>query len=74
MPLPGLELRPLGRPAHSQSLCRLCYPGAEGTVSNMNNIFESIKKYSSILNIVGTSVKIFLNKLIVIHLSILLLQ
>jgi hypothetical protein len=23
----GLELRPLGRPAHSQSLCRLHYPG-----------------------------------------------
>jgi hypothetical protein len=25
--LPGLELRPLGRPARSQSLYRLCYPG-----------------------------------------------
>jgi hypothetical protein len=26
--LPGLELRPLGRPASSQSLCRLRYPGS----------------------------------------------
>jgi hypothetical protein len=25
--LPGLELRPLGRPARSQSLHRLSYPG-----------------------------------------------
>jgi hypothetical protein len=27
--LPGLELRPLGRPALSQSLYRLSYPGSE---------------------------------------------
>jgi hypothetical protein len=26
--LPGLELRPLGRPARSQSLYLLCYPGS----------------------------------------------
>jgi hypothetical protein len=26
--LPGLELRPLGRPAHSQSLYRPWYPGS----------------------------------------------
>jgi hypothetical protein len=26
--LPGLELRPLGRPAHNQSLYRLHYPGS----------------------------------------------
>jgi hypothetical protein len=26
--LSGLELRPLGRPARSQSLCRLRYPGS----------------------------------------------
>jgi hypothetical protein len=26
--LPGLELRTLGRPAHSQSLYRLRYPGS----------------------------------------------
>jgi hypothetical protein len=26
--LPGRELRPLGRPARSQSLYRLCYPGS----------------------------------------------
>jgi hypothetical protein len=27
LPLPGLELRPLGRPARRQSLYRLSYPG-----------------------------------------------
>jgi hypothetical protein len=26
--LPGLEIWPLGRPARSQSLYRLCYPGS----------------------------------------------
>jgi hypothetical protein len=26
--LPGLELRPLGRPARSQSVYRLCYTGS----------------------------------------------
>jgi hypothetical protein len=26
--LPGLELRPLGSPARSQSVCRLSYPGS----------------------------------------------
>jgi hypothetical protein len=28
LPLPGLEFRPLGRPARSQSLYRLSYPGS----------------------------------------------
>jgi hypothetical protein len=28
VPLPGLKLRPLGRPARSQSLYRLRYPGS----------------------------------------------
>jgi hypothetical protein len=27
--LPGLELRPLGRPARNQSLYRLSYPGSK---------------------------------------------
>jgi hypothetical protein len=27
--LPGLELQPLGRPSHSQLLCRLRYPGSQ---------------------------------------------
>jgi hypothetical protein len=30
--LPGLELRPLGRPARSQSLYRLRYPRLNGTL------------------------------------------
>jgi hypothetical protein len=29
LPLPGLELRPLGRPARSHSLYRLRYPGSQ---------------------------------------------
>jgi hypothetical protein len=29
LPQPGLELRPLGRPARSQSLYRLRYPGSK---------------------------------------------
>jgi hypothetical protein len=28
LPLPGLELRPLSRPARNQSLYRLSYPGS----------------------------------------------
>jgi hypothetical protein len=31
--LPGLELRPLGRPARSQSLYRLRYPSSSGALS-----------------------------------------
>jgi hypothetical protein len=33
--LPGLELRPLGRPARSQSLYRLRYPGSTSAVRYM---------------------------------------
>jgi hypothetical protein len=39
LPLPGLELRPLGRPAHSQSLHRLRYPG---THTNFSYKFKMI--------------------------------
>jgi hypothetical protein len=42
-PLPGLELRPLGRPARSQSLYRLRYPS-----SSLGN---QIKKYEVGANI-----------------------
>jgi hypothetical protein len=31
--LPGLELRPLGRPARSQSLYRLCYIGNSKSIN-----------------------------------------
>jgi hypothetical protein len=30
LPLPGLKLRPLSRPAHTQSLYQLCYTGSLG--------------------------------------------
>jgi hypothetical protein len=29
LPLPGLELRPLGRPAHSQLIYGLCHPESQ---------------------------------------------
>jgi hypothetical protein len=35
--LPGLELRPLGRPVRIQSLYRLCYPGSLVDTSNRLN-------------------------------------
>jgi hypothetical protein len=38
--LPGLELRPLGRPARSQSLYRLRYPGS--SLCSSFNIFTQI--------------------------------
>jgi hypothetical protein len=36
--LQGLELRPLGRPARSQSLYRLRYPGFLNPVGNLENL------------------------------------
>jgi hypothetical protein len=33
--LPGLELRPLGRPARSESLYRLRYPGSPRSQDNI---------------------------------------
>jgi hypothetical protein len=39
--LPGLELRPLGLPARSQSLYRLSYPGSHLHTKNHNNFYSS---------------------------------
>jgi hypothetical protein len=39
--LPGFELRPLGRPARSQSLYRLRYPGSSSAASSENKISVS---------------------------------
>jgi hypothetical protein len=36
VPLPGLEIRPLGRPALNQSLYRLCYPGSIRVMKKLN--------------------------------------
>jgi hypothetical protein len=36
--LPGLELRPLSRPARSQSLYRLSYPGSTRMVSTLDSV------------------------------------
>jgi hypothetical protein len=43
LPPPGLELRPLGRPARSQSLYRLRYPGSTemGLLLISRRIFKS---------------------------------
>jgi hypothetical protein len=38
--LPGLELQPLDRPAHSQSLYRLRYPGSRGRSSQLKTCHE----------------------------------
>jgi hypothetical protein len=38
--LPGLELRPLGSPARSQSLYRLSYPGSLFMLLTKRKIFE----------------------------------
>jgi hypothetical protein len=42
LPPPGLELRPLGRPARSQSLYRLLYP--EIRVKILENIYEMLSE------------------------------
>jgi hypothetical protein len=39
---PGLELRPLGRPARSQSLFRMRYPGSQYTIRIALKITASI--------------------------------
>jgi hypothetical protein len=39
--LSGLELRPLDRPARSQSLYRLSYPGSFGTPMTIHNVSPS---------------------------------
>ena len=44
--LPGLELRALGRPAHSQSLYRLRYPGSLKVICVMFK--EKLKKVDDI--------------------------
>jgi hypothetical protein len=38
---PGLELRPLGRPARSQSLCRLRYPDSPIYFGGLSKVRES---------------------------------
>jgi hypothetical protein len=45
--LPGLKLRPLGRPACSQSLYGLLYPGSLAFTSNIKkqSLLSSIRKY-----------------------------
>jgi hypothetical protein len=40
--LPGLELRPLGRPAHSQSLYRLRYAILRYTVKLLSKVSDII--------------------------------
>jgi hypothetical protein len=45
--LPGLELRPLGRPARSQSLYRLHYLGAQSLYSNRKKGYELMLKVTS---------------------------
>jgi hypothetical protein len=53
--LPGLKLRPLGLPAHRQSLYQLCYPGSQNIIydddddNNVHQLFVDFKKaYDSV--------------------------
>jgi hypothetical protein len=39
--LPGLEFRPLGHPARSQSLCRLRYPDSAPAVYGIKKLKKS---------------------------------
>jgi hypothetical protein len=44
--LPGLELRPFGRPARSQLLCRLRYPGSySGALTELDTLPQETAKY-----------------------------
>jgi hypothetical protein len=50
--LPGIELRPLCRPAHSQSLCRLRYPGyinedIKRILTSGNDCYSTVQKYDT---------------------------
>jgi hypothetical protein len=49
--LPGLELRPLGRPARSQSLYRLRYPGSsiqsEQLLNKMEVTYSVVRQISN---------------------------
>jgi hypothetical protein len=47
--LPGLELRPLGRPARSQSLYRLCCPGSILRFINIIVLFHLFKGIASVV-------------------------
>jgi hypothetical protein len=43
-PPPGLELRPLGRPARNQSPYQLCYPGSR-ILNSDKYLFFTVMKY-----------------------------
>jgi hypothetical protein len=61
--LPGLELRPLDRPAHSQSPYRLRYPGSRDTRDRVLISSSGIYKYrteQSILNGCGCYTNCFI--------------
>jgi hypothetical protein len=48
MPLPGHELLPLGRPGHSQSLCRLRDSGSQLTYTYQNTSIVSTHRIDAI--------------------------
>jgi hypothetical protein len=52
--LPGLQLRPLGHPARSQSLYRLSYPGSSRSVfQNFLKIYEVDDSYVGFIVLPG---------------------
>jgi hypothetical protein len=55
--LPGLELRPLGRPACNQSLYRLRYPGSqENQVRLKLNGTHELLVYANDVNLLGDNI------------------
>jgi hypothetical protein len=48
--LPGLELRPLGRPARSQPLYRLRYPGISQAVDCTRENYGQVKTLTAVPN------------------------
>jgi hypothetical protein len=46
--LPGFELRPLGRPAHGQSLYRLHYPSFNNNNNNNNKPIDFSFTYTAL--------------------------
>jgi hypothetical protein len=51
LPLPGLELRPPGRPARSQSLYRLSYSGSTAIIIEARILSKQVK-HEILINVI----------------------
>jgi hypothetical protein len=50
--LPGLELRPLGRPTRSQSLYGLRYPGSLPLIIRLKNVLPDTLRLALVKNLI----------------------